>query len=147
MSRKTTITLCFKLNRPSKSVTVAKWFRLPLGTEQVVSSIPSNVGYISHVNWAYDYLGPFGVLWVHEMTSSPMKHLPVYLDFFSLREPTLITETPKQLQTKQWGLDISMTSCHDVLNTDYFTTLLSPEVDVTEQRYFYFLWVKGVNGM
>ena len=25
----------------------------------------SSVGYISHVNWAYDYLGPFGVLWVH----------------------------------------------------------------------------------
>ena len=21
--------------------------------------------YISHVHWAYDYLGPFGVLWVH----------------------------------------------------------------------------------
>ena len=36
-----------------------------LGTEQVVSSIPGSVGYISHVHWAYDYLGPFGVLWVH----------------------------------------------------------------------------------
>ena len=29
----------------------------PLGTEQVVSSIPGSVGYISHVHWAYDYLG------------------------------------------------------------------------------------------
>ena len=37
----------------------------PLGTEQVVSSIPGSVGYISHVHWAYDYLGPFGVLWIH----------------------------------------------------------------------------------
>ena len=37
----------------------------PLGTEQVVSSIPGSVEYIFHVHWAYDYLGPFGVLWVH----------------------------------------------------------------------------------
>ena len=36
-----------------------------LGREQVVSSIPGSVGYISHVRRAYDYLGPFGVLWVH----------------------------------------------------------------------------------
>ena len=49
----------------TKSVTVTQWFRLPLGTEQVVSSIPGSVGYISHVHWAYDYLGPFGVLRVH----------------------------------------------------------------------------------
>ena len=47
------------------NVTVALWYRLPLGTEQVVSSIPGSVGYISHVHWAYDYLGPFAVLWVH----------------------------------------------------------------------------------
>ena len=33
--------------------------------EQVVSSIPGSVGYISHVHRAYDYLGPFGVPWVH----------------------------------------------------------------------------------
>ena len=33
--------------------------------EQVVSSIPGSVGYISHVQRAYNYLGPFGVLWVH----------------------------------------------------------------------------------
>ena len=26
---------------------------------------PGSVGYISHVLWAYDYLGPIGVLWVH----------------------------------------------------------------------------------
>ena len=38
---------------------------LPFGTEQAVSSIPGSVGYISHVHWVYDYLGPFGVLWVH----------------------------------------------------------------------------------
>ena len=31
---------------------------------QVVSD-PGSVGYISHVHLAYDYLGPFGVLWVH----------------------------------------------------------------------------------
>ena len=37
----------------------------PLGTEQVVSSIPGSVGYISHVHWAYDYLGPFEGLWAH----------------------------------------------------------------------------------
>ena len=37
----------------------------PAWTEQVVSSIPGRVGYISHVHWAYDYLGLFGVLWVH----------------------------------------------------------------------------------
>ena len=30
-----------------------------------MSSIPGSVGYISHVHWAYDYLGPFEVLWVH----------------------------------------------------------------------------------
>ena len=30
--------------------TVAQWYRLPLGTEQVVSSIPGSVGYISHVH-------------------------------------------------------------------------------------------------
>ena len=36
---------------------MAQWDRLPLGTEQVVSSIPGNVGYISHVHCAYDYLG------------------------------------------------------------------------------------------
>ena len=41
------------------------WYRLLLGTEQVVSSIPGSVGYIFHVHWAYDYLGPFGVLWVY----------------------------------------------------------------------------------
>ena len=37
--------------------------------KQVASSIPGSVGYISyplaHVHRAYDYLGPFGVLWVH----------------------------------------------------------------------------------
>ena len=32
------------------SVTVALWYRLPLGTEQVVSLIPGSVGYISHVH-------------------------------------------------------------------------------------------------
>ena len=32
------------------TVTVAVWYRLPLGTEQVVSSIPGSVGYISHVH-------------------------------------------------------------------------------------------------
>ena len=36
-----------------------------LGRNRFVSSIPGSVGYISHVHWAYDYLGPFGVLWVH----------------------------------------------------------------------------------
>ena len=37
-----------------------------LGTEQVVSLIPGSVGYyISHTHCAYDYLGPFGLLWVH----------------------------------------------------------------------------------
>ena len=47
-------------------ITDAYWYRLPLGTEQVVSSIHGSVGYISHVHWAYDYLGPLiGVLWVH----------------------------------------------------------------------------------
>ena len=30
-----------------------------------LSSIPDSVGYISHVHWPYDYLGSFGVLWVH----------------------------------------------------------------------------------
>ena len=30
-----------------------------------------------------------------------------------------------------------MTSCHDVINTDYFTPLLSPEVDVIEGRFFF----------
>ena len=30
-----------------------------------MTSIPGSVGYISHVHEAYDYLGPFGVLWVH----------------------------------------------------------------------------------
>ena len=34
-------------------------------SRKVVSSIPGSVGYISHVHWAYDYLGPFGFLWVH----------------------------------------------------------------------------------
>ena len=33
--------------------------------QQVVSSIPGSVGYISHVHKAYDYLGPFAILWVH----------------------------------------------------------------------------------
>ena len=47
------------------SVIVAWWYRLPIGTEQVVSSIPGSVGYISHVHWAYDYIGLFWVLWVH----------------------------------------------------------------------------------
>ena len=37
----------------------------PAWDGQVVSSTPGSVGYISHVHWAYDYLGPFGVLWVH----------------------------------------------------------------------------------
>ena len=35
--------------------------------EQVVSSIPASVGYISHGHWAYDYLGPFkfsGYIWL-----------------------------------------------------------------------------------
>ena len=59
--------------------------------------------------------------------------------FLFLREPTLITKTPKWFQAKQWRHDITMTSCHDVLNTDYFTTLLSLEVDVIEQRFFLFL--------
>ena len=31
-----------------------------LGTEQVASSSPSSVRYISHVHRAYDYFGPFG---------------------------------------------------------------------------------------
>ena len=35
-----------------------------LGTEQVVSLIPGSVGYISHVDWAYDYSGSFGVFWL-----------------------------------------------------------------------------------
>ena len=30
-----------------------------------MSSIPRSVGYIFHVHRAYDYLGSFGVLWVH----------------------------------------------------------------------------------
>ena len=30
-----------------------------------VQFLACNVGYISHDHWAYDYLGPFGVLWVH----------------------------------------------------------------------------------
>ena len=81
----------------------------------------------------------------HEMTSSPVKYLPVYLEFYSsfLREPTLITKTLKWFQAKQWRHDISITSCHDVLNTDYFTTLLSPEVDMIEQRFFLIFKVFG----
>ena len=47
------------------TVSVAYWDRRQLQTEQVVSSIPGRVGYISHVHRAYDYLGPFGVLRVH----------------------------------------------------------------------------------
>ena len=40
------------------SVTVAKWYGLPLGTEQVVSSIPGSVGYISHVyTWSLRLIG------------------------------------------------------------------------------------------
>ena len=37
----------------------------PAWAGQVVSSIPGSDGYISHIHWAYDYLDPFGVLWVH----------------------------------------------------------------------------------
>ena len=45
---------------------VEQQLQLPLGSEEVVSSIPGSVGYtIFHVHLAYDYLGPFGVLWVH----------------------------------------------------------------------------------
>ena len=36
-----------------------------LGRNRLWVSIPGSVGYISHVHWAYDYLGSFGVLWVH----------------------------------------------------------------------------------
>ena len=32
------------------TVTVAYWDRLPLGTEQVVNSIPGSIGYIFHVH-------------------------------------------------------------------------------------------------
>ena len=51
--------------KTNMSVTVAygiygMWYRLPLGTEQVVSLIPGSFGYISHVPGAYDYLDPFG---------------------------------------------------------------------------------------
>ena len=54
-----------QLGKPTNQSSLWPSGSLPLGTEQVVSSIPGSVGYISHVHWAYDYLGPFGVLWVH----------------------------------------------------------------------------------
>ena len=89
----------------------------------------------------------------HDMTSKwdvmawndiiTSEHLPVYLEFFLKREPTLITKTPQRFLAKQWCYDISMTSCHDILNTDYFTTLLSPEIDVMEQSFFKFLRLFG----
>ena len=44
---------------------VEQWNRCALGTEQVASSSPGSVGYISHVHRTYDYLDSFGVLWVH----------------------------------------------------------------------------------
>ena len=36
-----------------------------LEMEQVASSSPGSVRYISHAHRAHDYSGPFGVIWVH----------------------------------------------------------------------------------
>ena len=33
--------------------------------EETNDKSPGRVGYISHVHWAYEYLGPFGVLWIY----------------------------------------------------------------------------------
>ena len=55
----------------------------PSGTEQVVSSIPGSVGYISHVHWAYDYSGPFGVYWVHMAWHTNCVYLRVFHNTFS----------------------------------------------------------------
>ena len=44
------------------------WYRHPRLGRNTVSRVRisgSSVGYISYVHWAYDYLGPFGVLWVY----------------------------------------------------------------------------------
>ena len=57
-----------KLSYLRAVVTVTLWNWRALWTEQVASSIPGSVGYIiiiSPVHRAYDYSGPFGVLWVH----------------------------------------------------------------------------------
>ena len=48
-----------------KSVTVVLRNRCVLETEQVVSSSPGCVGYISHVHRSYAYSSAFGVHWVH----------------------------------------------------------------------------------
>ena len=53
-------------------------YRLPLGMEQVLSSIPGSVGCISHVHWAYDYLGP-GYIWVHMAWHKKCVKKPVLL--------------------------------------------------------------------
>ena len=42
-------------------------------TPKVVSSIPGSVGYISHVHWAYDYLGTFGSLGTYGLTQKLFK--------------------------------------------------------------------------
>ena len=54
---------CRKFN-PSLSI---RWYRLPLGTEQVDEFDSMAVGQIYMTSFieAYDYLGPFGVLWEH----------------------------------------------------------------------------------
>ena len=80
------------------------------GTEQVASSIPDRVRYISHIHTTYDYLRPFRVLWAHmhgliQKLCLKKRHLPVfsfaiYALIFSLSGGSIYTQRPNHPRTR-----------------------------------------------
>ena len=76
------------------------------------------------MTWHHDMTSKCDVkAWNDIITSEAPSSISWILFLFS-REPTLVTKTPKRFQAKQLRHDIFMTSCHDVLNTEYSTPLL-----------------------
>ena len=72
----------------------------------------------------------------HEITSAPMMYTPAYFEFhyFFQIGPLMVTKILRRFQTQPWRHDIFMTSCHDVINTDFVQKLLFLEIDIIERR-------------
>ena len=87
-----------------------------------------SVGYISHVHWAYDYLGPFGVLWVHmAWHKNCVKKKGCTIEHTIMRaiKPYKLM-LPEQSQSRLlWKFLLVYTMCLCQIRHDEFSTLLN----------------------
>ena len=85
------------------SVTVAKWYRLPLGTEQVVSSIPGSDIYPMFIEPMITWVpsGFSGYIWLDTKIVLKKKkkknHLIIYLCIMLLPHPCFLTQSTSKL--------------------------------------------------